>query len=58
MARSFSRAISRRFRKGVDRSQEVRTNPDLGIPVVRVLISGLQNGYFDYQQALSFMDEE
>ena len=34
------------------------TDPDLGIPVVRVLISGLQNGYFDYQQALSFMDAE
>jgi len=34
------------------------TDPDLGIPVVRVLISGLQNGYFDYQQALSFIDEE
>jgi len=34
------------------------TEPDLGIPVVRVLISGLQNGYFDYQQALSFIEEE
>jgi ribosomal protein S12 methylthiotransferase accessory factor YcaO len=34
------------------------TNPDLGIPVVRVLISGLQNGYFDYQQALWFIEEE
>jgi ribosomal protein S12 methylthiotransferase accessory factor len=33
------------------------TNPALGIPVVRVLISGLQNGYFDYQQALWFVDE-
>ena len=34
------------------------TNPTLGIPVVRVLITGLQNGYFDYQQALWFVDEE
>ena len=34
------------------------TDPTLGIPVVRVLISGLQNGYFDYQQALSFLEEE
>lgn len=34
------------------------TDPALGIPVVRVLVSGLLNGYFDYRQALWFINEK
>jgi len=34
------------------------THPDLGIPVVRVLIEGMQNGYLHYQQALAFVEEQ
>jgi ribosomal protein S12 methylthiotransferase accessory factor YcaO len=34
------------------------TNPDIGIPVVRVLISGMQNAYPDYQPVLGFLEDE
>jgi len=33
------------------------THPAVGIPVARVVISGLRNGYLDYQPTLSFIKE-
>ena len=33
------------------------THPAIGIPVVRVIISGLRNGYFDYQPTFTFVKE-
>ncbi len=34
------------------------THPDLQIPVVRVIVSGLQNGYFDYRSVTTFPVEK
>jgi len=34
------------------------THPKLGVPVVRVLISGMKNGYLHYNPAISFMKKD